>query len=115
MRKSYRYLAAFIVLVMLSMTALAQTVTITGNIKNTVNKEVIPAVSVTIKGSAAGTFTDDRGNFRLVTSQQPPFTIVITSVGFERREIEITSASQTVDTELTPASYKTLFRQQQKN
>ncbi|HEY0680276.1 MAG TPA: TonB-dependent receptor [Chitinophagaceae bacterium] len=104
MRKSYRFLAAFALSAFWSMAALAQTVTITGNVRNTSNKDVVPAVSVTIKGSTAGTFTDDKGNFRLVTSQQPPFTIVITSVGYEPKEVQVTSASQTVDVELTPAS-----------
>ena len=104
MRKSYRYLAAFIVSAMFSMAALAQTVTITGNVRNTSNKDVIPAVSVTIKGSSAGTFTDDKGNFRLVTTQQPPFTIVITSVGYEPKEVQVSSAGQAVDVELAPAS-----------
>jgi outer membrane receptor protein involved in Fe transport len=104
MRKSYRYLAACILSAMFSLAALAQSVTITGNVRNTSNKDVIPAVSVTVKGSTAGTFTDDKGNFRLVTNQQPPFTIVITSVGYEPREVQVTSAGQTVDVELTPAS-----------
>src|SRR5215207_2610075 len=104
MRKSYRHLAAFIITAMFSLAAVAQTVTITGNVRNTSNKDVVPAVSVTIKGSTAGTFTDDKGNFRLVTSQQPPFTLVITSVGFEPKEVQVTSAGQSVDVELTPAS-----------
>lgn len=104
MRKSYRYLGAFIISAMLSLAAVAQTVTITGNIRNTTNKDVLPAVSVTVKGSSAGTFTDDKGNFRLVTNQQPPFTIVVTSVGFEPKEVPVTSAGQAIDIELTPAS-----------
>ncbi|MGB8192158.1 MAG: TonB-dependent receptor [Chitinophagaceae bacterium] len=104
MRKSYRYLAAFILSAIFSLAAVAQTVTITGNVRNTSNKDVVPAVSVTIKGSTVGTFTDDKGNFRLVTSQQPPFTIVVTSVGFEPKEVQVTSAGQSVDVELIPAS-----------
>jgi outer membrane receptor for ferrienterochelin and colicin len=104
MRKSYRYLAAFVLSAMFSLAALAQTVTITGNIRNSSSKDVVPAVSVTVKGSTAGTFTDDKGNFRLVTSQQPPFTLVISSVGYEQREVQVTSASQVIDVELAPAS-----------
>lgn len=104
MRKSYRFLAAFTLIALSSLSALAQSVTITGNVRNSAGKDVIPAVSVTIKGGTAGTFTDDKGNFRLVTSQQPPFTIVITSVGFESKEVQVTSAGQVVDVELAPAS-----------
>ena len=104
MRKSFHYLAAFILTAICSVSALAQQVTITGSVRNALNKDVVPAVSVTVKGGTAGTFSDDKGNFRLVTSQQPPFTIVITSVGFESKEINVTSAGQVVDVELAPAS-----------
>lgn len=104
MRKSYRYLAAFVFSAVFSLAALAQSVTITGNVRNSLDKNVVPAVSVTIKGSTVGTFTDDKGNFRLTTNQQPPFTLVITSVGYEAKEVQVTSAGQAVDVELAPAS-----------
>lgn len=104
MRKSYRYLAAFMMSAMFSFAAVAQSVTITGNVRSAANKDVVPAVSITIKGGTAGTFTDDKGNFRLVTTQQPPFTLVISSVGFESKEVQVTSAGQAVEVELTPAS-----------
>ncbi|HYF30081.1 MAG TPA: TonB-dependent receptor [Chitinophagaceae bacterium] len=104
MRKSYRYLAAFIFSAVCSLAAVAQSVTITGNVRNTSTKDVVPAVSITVKGSTAGTFTDDKGNFRLVTNQQPPFTIIVSSIGFESKEVQVTSAGQVVDVELTPAS-----------
>lgn len=89
---------------MFSIVAFAQSVTISGNIKNSTTSEVIPAVSVMVKGYPLGTFTDDRGNFRLTTSQKPPYTLVITSVGFEPKEITVTSTSETVQVDLVPAS-----------
>ena len=50
--------------------------TITGNVRNSLNKDVVPAVSVTVKGTNAGTFTDEKGNFRFTTDQKSPLTLV---------------------------------------
>jgi hypothetical protein len=53
MRKSHRSLAALLLSTFLSVTALSQS-TITGNIRNSSNKEVLPAVSIVVKGGTAG-------------------------------------------------------------
>ena len=76
MSKSFRFLAAFVLCNFLTIAALAQTTTVSGNVRSSANQEVVPAVSVTLKGGTAGTFTDEKGNFRLTTSQQPPFVLV---------------------------------------
>ncbi|MDO6430098.1 TonB-dependent receptor [Flavitalea sp. BT771] len=82
----------------------AQTsVTITGHIQNSQTKERIPAVSVSLKGSGAGTTTDDKGNFKLTTTRQPPFVLVFTSVGFESKEVTVTGTSE-INVDLTPGS-----------
>ena len=75
---------------------------ISGNVKNSQTKENLAAVSVTIKSTTAGTFTDEKGNFRLVTALKPPFTIVITSIGYTPKEIVVDNASQLISTELEP-------------
>jgi len=103
MRKSYRSLAALMLSTFLSVAAFAQS-TITGNVRNNTNKDVIPAVSVTVKGGTSGTFTDERGNFKLVTNQKPPFTIVISSVGFEAKEFEVKNESDVIQVDLVPVA-----------
>lgn len=65
-----------------------QTTTVSGSVKNSKSKEAISAVSVTIKGGATGTFTDDKGNFRFTTVQKPPFTLIFSSVGYGTKEID---------------------------
>ena len=78
----------------------AQTQTvITGIITNNA-KENIDAVSITIKGGTAGTYTDSKGKFRLVTTQKPPFTILISSVGYADTSAEITSDNQSIAVQL---------------
>ncbi|MES2373558.1 MAG: TonB-dependent receptor [Bacteroidota bacterium] len=79
-----------------------QSTTVTGSVKNSKSKEAISAVSVTIKGSSTGTFTDDKGNFRLSTLQKTPFTLVISSVGYTNKEVTVTG-SQEVSVEIEPS------------
>ncbi|MES2330432.1 MAG: TonB-dependent receptor [Bacteroidota bacterium] len=79
-----------------------QSTTVSGSVKNSKSKEAISAVSVTIKGSSTGTFTDDKGNFRLSTVQKTPFTLVISSVGYANKEVSVTG-SQVVNVEIEPA------------
>jgi outer membrane receptor protein involved in Fe transport len=79
-------------------------VTISGHVHNALSNEAVPAVSVAIKGSTVGTFTDNRGNFRLTTDQKPPFVLVFTSIGFELQEIPVNDASTPVEIHFKPAS-----------
>jgi outer membrane receptor for ferrienterochelin and colicin len=104
MRKSNSYLAMMLLALFTSIAAFSQTVTVTGNVKNSSNADVVPAVSVTIKGTAIGTFTDDKGNFSLTTSQKPPFTLVFTSIGFDPLEAVVNNASDAVNVNLAPSS-----------
>ena len=67
------------------------TSTITGTVKNSTSTESLSAVSVTVKGGNAGTFTDDKGNFKLSLVQKLPVTLVFSSVGFESKEVAVES------------------------
>jgi outer membrane receptor protein involved in Fe transport len=80
-----------------------QTTTVSGSVKNASSKEALSAVSVTIKGGTVGTFTDDKGNFRFTTVQKPPFTLVISSVGYASKEVSVKGANDVVSVDLTPS------------
>lgn len=105
MRLRLQRLAFFAMVCLVTATAAAQTITVSGTVSNKGTGEGIPAVSVTIKGSTAGVFTDDKGNFKLTTNQKPPFTLVFSSVGYENQEVNVTSSGQVVSVSLM-ASYK---------
>src|SRR6266536_3246608 len=93
-----------IVAVIITSTAFTQSLTtVTGNVKNNKTKEFLPAVSVTIKGSSAGAYTDEKGNFKFTTTQKTPFTLVISSIGFATKEIGYTGQSVDVELETTYA------------
>jgi len=78
--------------------------TITGTVRHASSKERVPAVSVVIKGTVAGTFTDDHGNFRLTTTKQPPFTLIFSSIGYETQEVSVNSTASPVDVAFVPSS-----------
>ena len=87
---------------LICLTANAQKVTtVWGNVKVVKTGEAINAVSVTIKGSAVGTFTNDKGDFKFTTTQKPPFTLVFSSIGYSSKEVNFTGDAVTV--ELTTA------------
>ena len=85
----------------LTLNTLAQTsTTVSGSVKNAKSKEAVSAVSVTVKGGTTGTFSDDKGAFKLTTVQKLPFTLVISSVGFTNKEVVVKNSNQKVDVEL---------------
>ena len=74
-----------------SIVGFAQSVTINGNVRNNATQEGVPSVSVTAKGTSAGTLTDAKGNFSLVVDKLPA-VLIFSSVNYETREITVSSA-----------------------
>ncbi|MPR36208.1 TonB-dependent receptor [Salmonirosea aquatica] len=66
--------------------------TIAGTVLDARTSEKLPACSVVIKGTTNGAVTDANGEFSLVTGQKLPFTLVITYVGYQKKEITITGS-----------------------
>lgn len=83
--------------------ALAQN-TVSGVVINEETGIGVPAVSVIIADTKQGTYTDDRGRFSLRTEQSFPVTISVSSIGFESKEVSVSSATQSLHIELKPAS-----------
>jgi outer membrane receptor protein involved in Fe transport len=88
---------------MFSIAALAQNVTISGTVQNSATKESVPAVSVIVKGTDQGTYSDVKGNFRL-TVPRLPVTLVFTSIGYEDKEVSVTTATTDMMVEFAPSS-----------
>jgi outer membrane receptor protein involved in Fe transport len=86
---------------MLTMTALAQGTIVNGNVVNSVSGESVAAVSVTVKGSTTGTFTDDKGSFKIAVDRLPS-TLLISSVGFALQEVTVSNGSQPVTIQFVP-------------
>ena len=97
MSKSLRFTAACLITALFSLQALAQTVTVNGTVRNSTTKEGVPAVSIVIKGTSTGTYTDDKGAFSISTTAKLPLTLSFSSVGFEAKEVEVSNASSALE------------------
>jgi outer membrane receptor protein involved in Fe transport len=104
MRKLTPRLAMFFMLCFLSFSSLAQSLVISGTIRNSFTKDALPAVSLTIKGTNEGTFTNDNGEFRISTNQKLPFTLSVSSIGFEPQDVQVTDANTRLTIDLVPGS-----------
>jgi outer membrane receptor protein involved in Fe transport len=104
MKTSTSTLFVFLLIFLVSNRSFAQTVTVSGKISNGDSKEAIPAASVLLKGGTNGTFTDNHGNFKLSVSHSFPFTLIISSIGYESKEFVVESASSGIEIELKPTS-----------
>jgi outer membrane receptor protein involved in Fe transport len=80
-----------------------QTQKLTGKITDE-NNDPVAGANILIKGKIAGTVSDSKGNFELNTNAAPPFTIVISIVGFQKQEIEIANFSASPQVKLAASS-----------
>jgi outer membrane receptor protein involved in Fe transport len=84
----------FLALILVGTIGFSQT-TINGNVVDQ-NNEPIPGANIVIVGKAIGTVTDFDGNFTLQTSEEPPFQLRISSLGYSDGMENITSNNQTI-------------------
>ena len=92
-----------LVISFISVSAFCQSIIINGNVKTGINKDVVPEVSVTVKGTSAGTFTNDKGNFKITTTSPLPVTLVFTSIGYETQEYIVSNTADAVHIDFKPA------------
>lgn len=104
MRKLNRLLAALVLVSLTTLAASAQSNIISGKVKNSETSEAIPAVSVTLKGTASGTFTGEDGSFSLTVTGEPPYVLIFSSIGYFTREVTVTSTASALDVSLEPGT-----------
>jgi outer membrane receptor protein involved in Fe transport len=88
-------LASLFACLLFTTTLYAQT-TITGKITDAETKEPLIGVSIQVKGKIIGTVTDVKGEFSLSTSTPVPFQVIVSSVGYQGQEVDITSANANI-------------------
>ncbi|MDA9057432.1 TonB-dependent receptor [Flavobacteriaceae bacterium] len=77
-------------------------------VKGTVNDASglpLPGANIIVVGTSTGVVTDFDGNFTLTVSQNPPFSIQVSSVGFETLSQEITKNNETLAITLEEGSF----------
>lgn len=104
MRNYFKCFTLLLIANIFTIIAFAQSNVIKGKIINNSTGDAVPAVSITVKGSGAGTYSDDNGNFSLSVNEPFPITINITSIGFEPLSISVKSQSDIVTASLQPVS-----------
>ncbi|QHT71621.1 TonB-dependent receptor [Rhodocytophaga rosea] len=75
----------------------AQGVTVSGRVTDSASQDALAGVNISVKGKLVGTVTDARGNFLLSTSTPLPFTLVVSTVGYETQEKEISSGESSLE------------------
>ena len=92
-------IAMFSLLLLIGNFAMAQT-TISGSITDSETGESIPGANIIVVGSRTGAATDFDGNFVLTSSTELPFSIEVSSIGFNSTILEVTSADQQISISL---------------
>ncbi len=102
-RWGYKLLAVFAFNLILSSSYAQQSdIQITGMVKSFTDNEPLIGVSVSVKGTSIGAFTDGEGRYSLKTDHKTP-VLVFSYVGFTPQEL-VVGASRVIDVQLQPNS-----------
>lgn len=82
----------------------AQQKTIKGTITDGESNQPLIGANITVKGKLTGTTSDSKGSFMLSTGMPLPITLVISNIGYQSQEIEVTSDGQSLSVQLNVSS-----------
>lgn len=89
-----KFALAFFVVLASTVGAFAQS-TVSGTVKDGSTNEPLAGVNIVVKGLVVGTISDLNGQFKLEITQNPPFTLSFSFIGFATQEMQITDANTT--------------------
>jgi outer membrane receptor protein involved in Fe transport len=87
----------------INIAAQAQSITVSGTVKDKQSKEGLSGVSLTIKGQSGGTASAANGSFSFSTTAKVPFILVASYVGYGTVEQQITGNTSGINLELETA------------
>lgn len=94
MKKAFtRSLGSLALLLLSFQFSLAQSTTISGKVMDISSQEPLIGVNILVQGKVTGTVTDTRGNFNLQVDEAPPIVLVVSIVGYQGKEVEVTAAN----------------------
>jgi TonB-linked SusC/RagA family outer membrane protein len=102
---SMRWGLAALLFVLTPLSLLAQAKSVTGVVKDATSNELLPGVSVKVKGSSRGAITDPSGVFKIDAS--PSETLVFSFIGYQDNEV-LVGTRNTIDVALAVSSGKDL-------
>ncbi len=65
--------------------------TVSGKVVDSRNNDILIGATVVIKGTTNGASTDANGEFALITGQKLPFTVIVSYVGYQKKEVVIST------------------------
>ncbi|MCB0819337.1 MAG: TonB-dependent receptor [Bacteroidetes bacterium] len=86
----------FILLIFIGFNSVLQAQSLQGSIKDSKSGEALIGATAIIKGTTNGARADLDGNFVIANPGNPPFTLVVSFVGYKTTEIQITSLDKPV-------------------
>ncbi|MGV3638348.1 MAG: TonB-dependent receptor [Flavobacteriales bacterium] len=72
----------------------AQQYKLRGTVSDNTTGETLIGASVVIKGTTTGATTDFNGRFEILTNELPPYTLVISFIGYAPQEVQVKSLDQ---------------------
>jgi iron complex outermembrane receptor protein len=102
-QKTTLLLSAFFIglSVFISNSAIAQQA-VSGTVKDFKSNEPLFGATVVVKGTSEGVTTDFDGNFKFNTTATPPFTIVISYLGYVNLEQSVTALDKPISVKIKP-------------
>lgn len=94
----------YILVLLNSCVLFAQSTKVSGTITDSETKLALAGATLVVKNKLTGTTSDSNGNFSFFTSVVPPFTVVVSVVGYQKQEIEVVNADQALTISLVPRS-----------
>jgi outer membrane receptor protein involved in Fe transport len=91
----------FIAFVLFGTAAMVAQTTISGTVNDASLGGGIPGANIKVLRKAVGTSTDFDGKFTMTVTDTPPFTIEVSSLGYQSKNVEITKNNQVVEVALT--------------
>lgn len=99
--KKLRYAILTLIVIAITLHVVqAQSTAVSGKVVDAGSGNPLVGVNILVKGKVIGTITDTEGNFNLQVNESPPFTLVISSVGYRTQEIEINNQTANLEIRL---------------
>ncbi len=101
-RDRCRFINSFLIIstMLISGWVFAQSINVSGKIRDAKSGETLSGANVYIKGTFVGNAANRDGEFSISTNQATPFTLVVSMIGYETKEIEISDTNTNLDISL---------------
>lgn len=96
-----RFLLLSLLLIICSWNALAQTQKVTGTVRDKKTKQGLYAATISVKGTTVATNADPDGRFSLSVDLSSPKTLVISYLGYQSQEVEVSKNKTSVDVSIS--------------